>query len=97
MKLKVALRFIYKACGVLFVMISGVLMMPMLYATNLDFWVPIKQCHVQDLVRVMDQSNWMMCDVWEMRVLLLTAQLDQFASTTVAILKMQVSGATLAR
>ena len=77
-------------------MTSGVLMMPMSYATNWDFWVPINQYHVQDLVRVVDQFNWMTCDVWAMRVLLLTVQLDQLINTTVAILKMQVSDATLA-
>ena len=96
MKLKVVWRYIYETDGVQFVMISGVLKMPMWCATNWDFWVPLKQYHVQDLVRVVDPFYWIMYGVWEMRVLLLTVQLGQLASTIVSILKMQESGVTLA-
>ena len=85
--MKDAWKFAKQMSGELFVMISGVHLMPLLFVDNLaSHLLELLHVHEHSLELVQEISSWMMFNALELKLLSLTAKLAPH--TTVCILKM---------
>ena len=89
------LRFTTMRLGAQFVMITGILVIPVCCAISLGSLVPYQLLAVQHMVRVLILSGLMMCSVREERPLCLTVLITIGDHTIVGIKKMQVLCVTI--